>query len=279
MIAAREVWVGGAERLAAKGIESARLDARVLLAHAMNIEMVELLSARPPSSDEIARYGELLERRAAHEPVAYIVGEREFWSLRFEVGPGVLVPRPETETLLEETLRRFPERERSFDFLDFGTGSGCLLISGLRSYPRARGTGIDRSPAALDWARRNARLLGVDARCTWREGDWSSADGTFDIILAHPPYVRATEELPPDIARYEPHEALFAGADGLDAYRALAPIIARALKPEGRAFLEIGAGQGDHVRALLEAAGLEILATVPDLSGVPRCVIAGRAFG
>ena len=281
MTGVREAWMGGAERLARAEIESARLDARVLLAHAMNVETDELLSAQTLSPDELAGYAELLERRAAREPVAYIVGEREFWGLRFEVGPGVLVPRPETETLLEEALRHFSDRSATLDLLDLGTGSGCLLIAGLSIYSRAHGIGLDRSLAALDWAQRNGERLGVGARCSWREGDWSSVDATCDVILANPPYVRLedADTLPSDVFRFEPHEALFAGPDGLDAYRGLGPIIARSLKPGGRAFIEIGVGQADRVRDLFKAAGLETLGITPDLSGVPRCLAAGLASG
>ena len=275
-----EAWVAGARRLAAAGIESPRLDARLLLAHAMNLASDELLSSRDASPEELAQYAELLERRAAREPAAYIVGEREFWSLPFAVGPGVLVPRPETETLVEEALGAFPDRERPFEVLDLGTGSGCLLISFLVHRPAARGTGVDLSPDALVWARRNAVTLGVSARTRWHQGGWAAAgQQRFDVVFANPPYLAEPEgaSLAPEIRLHEPPLALFGGTDGLEAYHALAPVLAASLSPGGQAFVELGSGQAPAVSEIFGRAGLEILRTVADLSGVLRCMVAGRA--
>ena len=280
MTTIRDAWIKGAERLAAEGIDSARLDARVLLAHTMNLSVGESISGREPSREELARYGELLERRIAREPVAYITGEREFWSLPFAVGPGVLVPRPETETLLEAAARIFPDHNRPLEVLDLGTGSGAILIAFLTDYPQARGTGIDRSEEALGWARRNADRLGVVNRSTWNTGGWDAALGRdYDLIFSNPPYLALGEAagLAPEIAGYEPWGALFAGPDGLDAYRALAPVAASTLKPGGRTILEIGAGQEAAVRELLLGYRLEIMAVLPDLAGIPRAIVAGRA--
>ena len=280
MITIREAWIRGAERLAAAGIDSARLDARVLLAHTMNLSVGESISGREPSREELARYGELLERRVAREPVAYITGEREFWSLPFAVGPGVLIPRPETETLLEAAARVFPDHNQPLEVLDLGTGSGAILIAFLTDHPQARGAGIDRSEAALGWARRNAERLGVINRSTWNTGGWQTAEGrSYDLIFSNPPYLALGEaqELAPEIAGYEPWGALFAGPDGLDAYRALAPVAASTLKPGGRVILEIGAGQEAPVRELLSRYRLEITAVLPDLAGIPRAMVAGRA--
>jgi release factor glutamine methyltransferase len=275
----REAWLSGVERLAAAGIDSARLDARVLLACVMDLGTGELLTAKDPSPEQIARYEELLERRLAREPVAYITGEREFWSLPFAVGPGVLIPRPETETLLEEAFRLFPDREAPLNVLDLGTGSGCLLIAFLKNFPKARGIGVDRSAEALGWARRNAEAHGVADRMAWQEGGWGAVDGaTFDLVLSNPPYLTLAEAetLPPEIARYEPANALLAGADGLNAYRALAPLFARYVKPNGRVIVEIGAGQADAVSRILAGHGLEIMAVRADLAGIPRSVAAVR---
>jgi release factor glutamine methyltransferase len=223
----------------------------------------------------------LLERRAAREPTAYITGEREFWSLPFEVGRGALIPRPETETLVEEAERQFPERDRPLAVLDLGTGSGCLLIAFLSDYPNAVGTGVDISASALEWAHRNGERLGLSKRCTWLQGGWTAAPASYDIIFSNPPYLAVDEEkgLAPEIALYEPPGALFAGLDGLDAYRALGPVIADGLTPTGRAFLEIGAGQQEKVCEVLVTHGLEIMGITPDLSGIPRCVAVARAAG
>lgn len=279
MTALTEGWRRGAEILAAAGIESARLDARVLLAHAMKLATGELISARAPSPEELARYRELLQRRIAREPVAYITGEREFWSLPFQVGPGVLVPRPETETLLEEATRAFADRNAKLEVLDLGTGSGCLAIGFLKSYPNARATGVDISAEALEWARRNGQALGVGERVAWRPGDWSAAlPGSYDVVLSNPPYLAEGEAgaLAPEIARHEPATALFAGLDGLEAYRAIAAMLGSCLSPKGRAFLEIGAGQAEAVQGIFQSAGLEIRGVRPDLSGIPRCISVGR---
>jgi release factor glutamine methyltransferase len=275
----REAWVAGAEKLAAAGIDSARLDARVLLAHVMELGTGELLTARDPLPEQVARYDELLERRVAREPAAYITGEREFWSLPFAVGPGVLIPRPETETILEEAIRLFPDREAPLKVLDLGTGSGCLLIAFLKDYSNAHGVGVDRSAEALSWARTNGEALGVADRIEWREGGWPAGEGTYDLVLSNPPYLTLAEasELAPEIARYEPASALLAGADGLNAYRAIAPLIPRYLKPGGRAVFEIGAGQVDAVSEILIGQGLEIMAIRPDLAGVPRSIAVARA--
>jgi release factor glutamine methyltransferase len=273
----REAWTRGAEKLAAAGIESAKLDARVLLAYVTGADNALVMRERAPKPEELELYEQLLARRCAHEPVAYITGMREFWSLEFAVGPGVLVPRPETETLVENACKIFPARDAALEVLDLGTGSGCLLIAFLSERPNARGTGLDRSPDALTWARDNAEALGVAARTRWIEGGWSGAPGQYDVIFSNPPYLRSDEgaSLAPDIALYEPAVALFAGADGLDAYRALAPVILAALRPSGRAFVEIGAGQAQQVSAIFAATGLEILAVAPDLSGIPRCIALG----
>lgn len=279
MTANREAWLRGAERLAAAGIESARLDARVLLAHVMDLGAGELLTAKAPSPDQVARYEELLARRIAREPVAYITGDREFWSLPFAVGPGVLIPRPETETLLEEAAKLFPDHDRALEVLDLGTGSGAILIAFLRDYPRARGVGIDRSAEAIHWARRNAEQLGVANRSTWNNTGWEAAEGSYDLIFSNPPYLADSEAagLAPDIAVYEPQEALLAGPEGLEAYRAIAPLAAVLLRPEGRVIVELGAGQADPVAAIFRAQGLEIMGLTPDLANIPRALVAGRA--
>lgn len=280
MSGTNEAWQEGARLLADAGIDSARLDARVLLAHAMNIETGALPFAGEPSADELHVFKMLIARRLAREPVAYITGEKEFWSLSFAIGPGALIPRPETETLLQEALAAFPDRLAPLDVLDLGTGSGCLLIAFLVEFANAKGTGLDRSAEALAWAQRNAERSGVAARSRWHQADWSkrSPDARYDVIFSNPPYLARAEGagLAPEIARYEPGEALYAGEDGLDAYRALAPFIARALQPAGRAFLEIGAGQEARVSEILGRLGLEVERVAPDLSGVPRCVVTRR---
>jgi release factor glutamine methyltransferase len=247
-----------------------RLDAELLMAHALGVTREALIlrhmdAAVPPG------FPALLARRLAHEPIAYITRRRAFWTIELEVGPGVLIPRPDSETLIEAAVAHFrpaaPAR-----ILDLGTGAGTLLLAALTEWPLASGLGVDRSEAALAYARRNAERLGLAERADFRLGDWGAGvTGPFDLILCNPPYVETGAALPRDVAGHEPAEALFAGADGLDAYRRLAPQVAGLLRPGGIACVEIGAGQEAAVGALFTAAKLRV-ASRPDLAGIPRCL-------
>ena len=217
-----------------------------------------------------------VRRRIAREPLAYILGRKEFWSLSFEVGPGVLVPRPETEILLAALQREFPDSSAPLDILDLGTGSANLLVGALVLFPRALGTGIDNSVAAMNWARRNVFRHGISSRCELITRDWNERiDRRADAILVNPPYIAKAEfsKLAPEVAKFEPVAALSGGPDGLDAFRTLAPQIVHTLKSTGAAFLEIGEGQADAVVAILAASGLRVLRIEPDLAGIPRCVV------
>jgi len=278
MNAVRDALTRGAARLAAAGIEMPRLDARVLLGAAMQASQEDLLAARNMTQEQLTRFEALVARREQREPLAYIVGSKEFWSLDFEVGPGVLVPRPETETLIEEALRDHPDRYAPLVVADFGTGSGCLLVAFLSNYPTAKGLGVDRSAEALSWARRNVVRHGLEARCVLSQTDWTAVTGTFDIVFANPPYVTESEfaAASPEIVRHEPKVALVGGDDGLKAYRELAPVVLRHLRPEGRAYLEIGSTQADSVRTVLERDGLRIVRVTADLAGHPRVLVAAQ---
>ena len=260
-------------RLRAAGIDSARRDARILLAHAMDERDLDRSDLDPAS---VSRFSAFVERRGAREPVAYITGRKEFWSLDFNVGPGVLVPRPESETLIESLTVLVPDRNASLSLLDLGTGSGCLLLSALREYPRSLGIGIDASDEALRWARRNVAKLGLEDRCRLLLGNWEQKiDGVFDAILANPPYIASGSiaALAPEVSCYEPVQALDGGPDGLAAYRMISPKAASLLKPGGAVLAEIGEGQSDSVTTIFEAAGLEVVKITRDLSGIPRCVV------
>jgi release factor glutamine methyltransferase len=241
------------------------------MAHALGTEREALLlsglTAKAPAAFEA-----LVARREAGEPVAYITGRRAFWTIELDVGRGVLIPRPETETLIEAALEHFgstgPKR-----ILDLGTGPGTLLLSALAEWPSATGLGVDRSEEALAIASRNAERLGLADRAAFTPGDW--ADGLserFDLILCNPPYVEKGASLPRDVADWEPHEALFAGPDGLEHYARLAPEIPRLLAPGGIACFEMGAGQSEAVSALFAARGLAVSARA-DLAGIPRCLV------
>ena len=253
-----------AGRLRAAGVESPRVDARLLWERAQNVGP--------------AAFEELVQRRLRHEPAAYIIGHREFWSLDFEVGSGALIPRPETETLIEESFRALPDRNGDYRFLDLGTGTGCLLIALLKEFPNATGVGIDLSEAALKWARRNVVRHRLDSRCSFVVGNWDAAEGCFDLIVSNPPYIATPDlsVLPAEIRDYEPAAALDGGADGLDAYRALSPVLIKNLKSSGFALLEIGAGQHHLVAEVVEAQGLRVLRVAADFSGFGRCLVIIR---
>ena len=233
-----------------------RLDAELLMAAALGIGRDRLL-LDPPAAPPPATFAAMLERRLAGEPVAYITGHRGFWNIDLEVGPGVLIPRPDSETLIAAAVEHFAGTPDPKRILDLGTGPGTLLLAALDEWPRATGIGIDFSPNALEYARRNAERLGLSERAELRIGDWAQGiDESFDLVLANPPYVARNAVLGPGVAEHEPHEALFAGDDGLDAYRTLAPQLARLIAPGGLAAIEIGFEQGESAAAVLAKAGL-----------------------
>jgi release factor glutamine methyltransferase len=253
------------------GIENPRGEARLLLAFALGVSRDQTLTVTP-TPEQSTRFDALAARRAAHEPFAYIIGRKEFWSLDFEVGPGVLVPRPDTESLIEEALRLVPDRNAPLKIADLGTGSGAILLAALQEFPNARGTGFESSPKALHYASVNAARL-VPQRAQILLADWNSAEGPFDLVFCNPPYIASgdIESLAPDVAHFEPRAALDGGPDGLDAYRALAELLPRILRPGGHALLEIGLGQANAMEPVFQ--NLEIVRIAPDLSGISRCVI------
>ena len=223
-----------------------------------------------------AAFAGLIERRMTHEPVAYIVGHRDFRTIRLAVGPGVLIPRPDSEALIEAAAAHFgaggPRR-----VLDLGTGPGTLLLAALAEWPKATGLGVDASDAALTHARANAETLGFTGRAEFRRGDWGAGvEGAFDLILCNPPYIADSEELMPDVVDFEPNGALFAGADGLDDYRRIIPDLPRLLAPGGIAILEIGHRQRISVSGLAEAAGFAVRCR-QDLGGRDRALLLTRA--
>jgi release factor glutamine methyltransferase len=303
-----DIVLEAAKRLAAAGIESARLDARLLwefaqlpnpplegsdsdsVSDAERSDAVGSKAAQESSTprgalgcapvlrtpqgegEVLQRFESLVWRREAREPIAYILGHKEFWSLDFEVGPGVLVPRPDTETLIEEALRLVPDRTAPLRIADLGTGSGAILIAALKEFPNAHGIGFESSPQAFDVARANAARL-IGERAEIRLADWDQAEDAFDLVFSNPPYIPSAdiESLDPEVSQFEPRAALDGGPDGLAAYRALAGLLPRLLTQGGHALLEIGLGQAQPMGTLFQ--GLEILRLAPDLSGTPRCVI------
>jgi release factor glutamine methyltransferase len=265
-------------------IESAELDARILAGAALSLDLTGLITAaaRPVTASEAARLEDLVRRRLAGEPVARILGMREFWGLPLQLTAETLVPRPDTETVVElslEMLRAVPAPDHRVRIADLGTGSGAILLALLSELPEADGFGTDISEAALQTARGNAAALGLADRAVFIACDYASGlSGPFDLVVSNPPYIRSSEidGLATEVRDHDPRLALDGGADGLDAYRALIPQAAKLLAPRGALVVEAGHGQSGDIQELMAAAGLtrERLAKA-DLAGIRRAV-AGR---
>lgn len=272
---------GLAARFQAAGIDSARLDARLLVAEALGVAPLYLathpeLVATPEQQTTIEAMAARRERR---EPVSHILGRRGFWTLDLRVTRDTLDPRPDTETLVQGVLDRLPDRKAALRLLDFGTGSGCILLALLSELPAATGLGVDQSPAALAVAADNARRTGLDGRARFLQGNWGQGlTGPFDVIVSNPPYIPDADidGLEPEVAQHEPRAALAGGADGLDCYRILTPQMAALLAPGGLAGFEVGAGQAPAVAALFSTHGFHSVAIAQDLAGIGRAVFATR---
>jgi release factor glutamine methyltransferase len=276
---AGEIYRRAVTRLRAVGIESAQLDARVLLAHVLGVDAAQLIAASDdPVGPEVQdRFEQAIARRAAREPVARVLGVKEFWSHEFALSPEALVPRPETETLIEAALLARPERDARLRVLDLGVGSGVLLGAILLERPVAFGVGVDRSFDAVRTARGNLASFGVADRVHFICGDWARALGIgFDLVLANPPYVASGDigALSAEVREHDPVRALDGGVDGLDAYRAILGDLGRLLAPGGIAVLELGDGQEQAVADLARDAQIEVNGPAHcDLSGVPRALV------
>ena len=259
-------------------------EARLLLALALGREAPVLthedITFDAPSS---AKLQELIEARLSGVPVSRLRGWREFYGLRFGLNADTLDPRPDSEVLVDQALAFATDMGWQTDpisLVDFGTGSGCLLLSCLHELPEARGVGIDISKLALGQATENANNLEMLSRAKFLHSDWDARLGTdtYHIILSNPPYIETGDfdSLSDEVRLHDPHRALFAGTDGLDDYRRLMPIIAARLKIDGQAFIEIGYGQAEAVSHLASEAGLQIVNIQEDLAGIPRCLIVRR---
>ena len=252
--------------------DTARLDSELLMAEALHIDRDRLILS-PPDRQVPPRFWKMVERRQSGEPVAYITGRRAFWNIDLHVGPGVLVPRPDSEVLIASAIEHFEGTNGPERVLDLGTGPGTLLLAALDVWPDATGLGVDVSRGALSYAAANARRLGFESRVKLVQGDW--ADGLvekFDLILCNPPYIAEGAELGPGVAEYEPDEALFGGMEGLDAYRALAPQLPRLLAPGGLAAIEMAPDQAASVGKLLTRDRLKSN-VAQDLAGLPRALL------
>ena len=271
-------------RLQAGGIETAQLDARVLVGHVLGMGHGALIAQGQQSvaSSESTAIDRAIARRLAHEPVALITGRKEFWGLIFHVNAATLVPRPDSETLVEAVLDHAGSRASSpgLRILDLGTGTGCLLLSLLHELPQATGVGCDIEKGAVRLAERNAQSLGLSERCEFKISNWAdSVNESFDIIICNPPYIRRTDilDLQPDVCRFEPKSALDGGEQGLDAYHELRSHIARCAKKGAFVALEVGQGQAESVRKLLfSEPNLKFLGFRTDLAGIQRCVVGQK---
>lgn len=266
-------------RLRHAGIPDAGLDARVLVGHALGLSLSDLIGHPERTLTDAGRQQieALLDRRLQREPVAYITGGREFWSLPLSVTPAALIPRPDSETLIEAVLDDVSDRSAPLRVVDLGTGSGCLVLALLRELANATAVAVDRSAAALYLARMNALALGLANRLRFVASDWTLAlAGPFDIVVTNPPYVATAEwrELAPEIRLFEPQAALLGGDDGLSAYRRIVPDLPRILAPQGRAYLECGYEQGDRIAELLRGHGFTAITVQADLGGRARCISA-----
>ncbi|HEX2580654.1 MAG TPA: peptide chain release factor N(5)-glutamine methyltransferase [Dongiaceae bacterium] len=262
-------------RLSLAGISDARSEARLLLELAGLPRHQQVTDPFRTLPEPIAgKFSIMLTRRLRREPFSHLRGVKEFWSREFIVTEHVLAPRPDSETLIEALRDHRPDRDATYAFLDFGTGSGCLLVTALAEYPLSHGLGLDLDPRALCCARENARRLGIGPRAAFVCGHWADAlTGAYDVILANPPYVALRDRLPPEVALYEPSRALFGGRDGLDCYRALLPALGTLLKPRGLVFLEIGCDQAETVQTLAQRVGLRVRECRRDLAGRDRCLV------
>ncbi len=276
--------VGARQLLVQAGItaEDAALDAEVLARHALGWDRAALVSRwREAAPDRFSeRLAELIARRVAREPVAYITGRREFWGLDFEVTPDVLIPRPETELIIEEACRYAAEVREPAEIIDVGTGSGCIGIALAREFPSARVTGTDTSPAALAVARRNAERLQVADRLTFLDCHLlGTAKRGADLIVSNPPYVPSGDslDLQPEVGLHEPAPALFGGPDGLDVVRALLASAAGWLARDGRLITEFGAGQAVALQTEAATAGWQTVRLCNDLQGIPRIGVFRRS--
>jgi release factor glutamine methyltransferase len=252
--------------------DTARLDSELLMAEALHIDRDRLLLS-PPDRKVPERFWAMIERRKAGEPIAYITGRRAFWNIELHVGPGVLVPRPDSEVLIASAIEHFEGKSGPKRILDLGTGPGTLLLAALDVWPEATGLGVDVSRQTMSYAAANARRLGFEARVKFRLGNWAEGIAeAFDLILCNPPYVPEDAEVGTGVREFEPDEALFAGKEGLDAYRALAPQLPRLLASGGLGAVEIGHDQAAAVTALLERDGLQSR-VAQDLAGRDRVLL------
>lgn len=266
--------------LASSLVTSAFLDAELLLAHAIG-KTREFVIGRPEyelSQEQQQNYLSMVERRKMQEPVAKIIGVKEFWGREFKVSCHTLDPRPDSETVVESVFELFPDKSQALRVVDFGTGSGCLLLTILAEYPNSLGLGVDIDNNTLDVARDNAFKLGLAKRSNFILNEWGEGvRDKFDLIISNPPYIKSSDihDLAPEVSEYEPYVALDGGTDGLESYRLLLPQVRNLLSKNGKVVFEFGKGQEVEVKQIFESSGMRFIAFRNDLSGGARCILAG----
>jgi release factor glutamine methyltransferase len=260
--------------------EAAFAESRLLFCHSHGLKREDLISSleKVVCIEEMAKFSGLIKRRVNYEPIAKIIGQKEFWSLPFHVTKDTLDPRPDSETLIEAALGTVVDKDAKLTILDLGTGSGCLLLSLLSELPNALGVGIDKSFAAISVANKNAQDLELEKRAGFCVADWvEGLRGKFDIVISNPPYLSETDMSQLDrFVQHDPLNALFGGHDGLNCYRILAPALKRVLKKNGLGIFEIGSTQENTVSQIIQAAGLRVWGKRADLNGITRCLMVNH---
>ena len=280
MVTVEEVFLSGIQKLNAAQVENPNLDAKIIFKHILSVdnEQFELCKKNEISSKITKSYFELIDRRIKREPIAYITNKQSFWNDEFKVTKDTLIPRPETELILESVISYFPDKKIDLNIADLGTGSGCIIISLLQEYINASGIGIDISKEAIKIANENKKLLKNHERLKLLEEDYAEYKlNGFDIIVSNPPYISQNSlDIQKDVYDYEPHLALFSKNNGIEAFNKIISNLASRIDKNFFLFLEIGLGQASEVTKLLKNNGFTEILTKVDLANIPRCVIAKK---
>ena len=280
MVTVEEVFLSGIQKLNAAEVENPNLDAKIIFKHILSVdnEQFELCKKNEISSKITKSYFELIDRRIKREPIAYITNKQSFWNDEFKVTKDTLIPRPETELILESVISYFPDKKIDLNIADLGTGSGCIIISLLQEYINASGIGIDISKEAIKIANENKKLLKNHERLKLLDEDYAEYNlNGFDIIVSNPPYISLNSlDIQKDVYDYEPHLALFSKNNGIEAYNKIISNLASRIDKNFFLFLEIGLGQASEVTKLLKNNGFTEILTKADLANIPRCVIAKK---
>ena len=280
MVTVEEVFLSGIQKLNAAQVENPNLDAKIIFKHILSVdnEQFELCKKNEISIKITKSYFELIDRRIKREPIAYITNKQSFWNDEFKVTKDTLIPRPETELILESVISYFPDKKIDLNIADLGTGSGCIIISLLQEYINASGIGIDISKEAIKIANENKKLLKNHERLKLLDEDYAEYNlNGFDIIVSNPPYISQNSlDIQKDVYDYEPHLALFSKNNGIEAYNKIISNLASRIDKNFFLFLEIGLGQASEVTKLLKNNGFTEILTKVDLANIPRCVIAKK---